>query len=60
MTKDFALDTCSSEITELGYTIIPTVFTTDEINSIVQIIDAVDSNNFTFRKSNDLFGIFNS
>lgn len=55
--NDFAIDTLSSQIKGLGYTIIPSVFTNDEINTLTQFIDSADSNNSTFRKSSDLFAI---
>lgn len=46
-----------SQIKNEGYTIIPDIYTDDEINSIIQIIDSVDSDSSTFRKSSDLFAI---
>lgn len=55
--NDFAIDTLSSQIKGFGYTIIPSVFTNDEINTLTQFIDSADSNNSTFRKSSDLFAI---
>ncbi len=40
-----------------GFAIIDTVFTTEEINSILQTISQVDTTKPTFRKTNDLFAI---
>jgi ectoine hydroxylase-related dioxygenase (phytanoyl-CoA dioxygenase family) len=40
-----------------GYTILPDIFSSEEINRILSAIQAVDTSNPTFRKSSDLFAI---
>jgi ectoine hydroxylase-related dioxygenase (phytanoyl-CoA dioxygenase family) len=40
-----------------GYAVIENVFTDDETNAIIETISKVDTNNPTFRKTNDLFAI---
>lgn len=41
----------------MGYVIIKAIYTPAEVQKIIQIIDAVDSNKPSFRKSKDLFAI---
>jgi ectoine hydroxylase-related dioxygenase (phytanoyl-CoA dioxygenase family) len=40
-----------------GFAVIENVFTTQEVNTILQTISQVDTTNPTFRKTNDLFAI---
>lgn len=40
-----------------GFAVIDSVFTTDEINSIVKVVSQVDTSKPTFRKTADLFAI---
>jgi ectoine hydroxylase-related dioxygenase (phytanoyl-CoA dioxygenase family) len=45
------------EYARKGYTVIQDVFTCQEIDTIIHIINSADSTNSTFRKTNDLFAI---
>lgn len=47
----------SEQLFEDGFTIIPDVFTDEEIEQIICIIDNTDASKTTFRKTNDLFAI---
>jgi ectoine hydroxylase-related dioxygenase (phytanoyl-CoA dioxygenase family) len=40
-----------------GFTVIDNVYTTEEIDSILKVIEQVDTSRPTFRKTNDLFAI---
>lgn len=44
-------------IFENGFTIINTVFSTEEINKIIHVLDNIDTSKDTFRKPEDLFAI---
>lgn len=46
-----------TEISEKGFTIINNIFSEEEINQIINIIDSIDTSKETFRKSEDLFAI---
>ena len=46
-----------SEIDQKGFSIINSVYTSEEIDAIGKFIDAQNSSNPTFRKSEDLFAI---
>jgi len=46
-----------TEISEKGFTNINNVFSEEEINQIINIIDSIDTSKETFRKSEDLFAI---
>lgn len=45
------------ELEELGFTILNNVFSNQEIESIINVINSADSSKATFRKSEDLFAI---
>ena len=51
------LKTYKSEIEELGFTTIENIYSTEEVQKIIETINQVDTSNDTFRKSNDLFAI---
>lgn len=44
-------------IFENGFTVINTIFSTEEINKIIHVLDNIDTSKETFRKSEDLFAI---
>lgn len=44
-------------ILENGFTVINAVFSTEEINKIIRVLDNIDTSKETFRKSEDLFAI---
>lgn len=44
-------------IFENGFTVINTIFSTEEINRIIHVLDNIDTSKETFRKSEDLFAI---
>ncbi|TDX86304.1 phytanoyl-CoA dioxygenase family protein [Epilithonimonas xixisoli] len=46
-----------TEISEKGFTIINDIFSEEEINQIINVIDSIDTSKETFRKSEDLFTI---
>ncbi|WDF46532.1 phytanoyl-CoA dioxygenase family protein [Chryseobacterium sp. KACC 21268] len=46
-----------TEIFQKGFTIINDVFSEQEINQIINVIDSIDMSKETFRKSEDLFAI---
>lgn len=46
-----------NEISDNGFTIINDVFSEEEINQIINVINAIDTSKETFRKSEDLFAI---
>lgn len=46
-----------TKIAEKGFTIINNVFSEQEINQIINVIDSIDTSKETFRKSEDLFAI---
>lgn len=46
-----------TEISDKGFTIINEVFSDEEINQIINVIDSIDTSKETFRKSEDLFAI---
>jgi len=46
-----------TEISNKGFTIINDVFSDEEINQIINVIDSIDTSKETFRKSEDLFAI---
>jgi len=46
-----------TEISDKGFTIINKVFSEEEINQIINVIDSIDTSKETFRKSEDLFAI---
>lgn len=46
-----------TEISEKGFTNINNIFSEEEINQIINIIDSIDTSKETFRKSEDLFAI---
>ena len=46
-----------TEISQKGFTIINDVFSEEEINQIIDVIDSIDTSKETFRKSEDLFAI---
>jgi len=46
-----------SQLSNEGYTIIPNIFTTDEINTIIEKILELDNSKPSFRKSGELFSI---
>ena len=46
-----------TEISQKGFTIINDVFSEEEINQIINVIDSIDTSKETFRKSEDLFAI---
>ncbi len=46
-----------TEISEKGFTIINDVFSEEEINQIINVIESIDTSKETFRKSEDLFAI---
>ncbi|QTV05091.1 phytanoyl-CoA dioxygenase family protein [Faecalibacter bovis] len=46
-----------SEIEELGFTTIENIYSTEEVQKIIETINQVDTSKDTFRKSNDLFAI---
>jgi ectoine hydroxylase-related dioxygenase (phytanoyl-CoA dioxygenase family) len=45
------------ELFDLGFTVIPEVYNSKEINSIISLINSAESNTETFRKSADLFAL---
>lgn len=45
------------EFHENGYTIIENIYSIDEVNQILTLIDSVNSNNPTFRRAVDIFAI---
>ncbi|WP_343635649.1 phytanoyl-CoA dioxygenase family protein [Fluviicola sp.] len=45
------------ELLENGFSIVNDIYSTDEINSILAVIDQADTSNDTFRKTTDLFAI---
>jgi len=47
----------SNQIEKLGFTTINEIFTEEEIQNIVEIIENTDKSNETFRKSKDLFAV---
>jgi len=51
------LKTYKSEIEELGFTTIENIYSTEEVQKIIETINQVDTSKDTFRKSNDLFAI---
>ena len=55
MIKD--LQNQKTEISDKGFTIINQVFSEEEINQIINVIDSIDTSKETFRKSEDLFAI---
>ena len=46
-----------TEISEKGFTIINNIFSDEEINQIINMIESIDTSKETFRKSEDLFAI---
>jgi len=46
-----------TEISDKGFTIINGVFSEEEINQIINVIDSINTSKETFRKSEDLFAI---
>ena len=46
-----------TEIFDKGFTIINDVYSEEEINQIISVIDSIDTSKETFRKSEDLFAI---
>ena len=51
------LKTYKSEIEELGFTTIENIYSTEEVQKIIETINQVDTSKDTFRKSSDLFAI---
>jgi ectoine hydroxylase-related dioxygenase (phytanoyl-CoA dioxygenase family) len=51
------LKTYKTEIEELGFTTIENIYSTEEVQKIIETINQVDTSKDTFRKSNDLFAI---
>jgi ectoine hydroxylase-related dioxygenase (phytanoyl-CoA dioxygenase family) len=51
------LKTYKTEIEELGFTTIENIYSTEEVQKIIETINQVDTSKETFRKSNDLFAI---
>ena len=51
------LEQHKTEISIKGYTIINDVFSDEEINQIIEVIESIDTSKETFRKSEDLFAI---
>ena len=49
--------TNKQEFDELGFTILNTIYSDTEINTILNCINSADSSKLTFRKTNDLFAI---
>ena len=45
------------EFEENGFTILPSIFSEEEIKSLIEIIDTSEKSNDTFRKASDLFAI---
>jgi len=45
------------DISTTGFVYIPNIYTGEEIQKIISVIDSADSSNSTFRKSKDLFAI---
>ena len=45
------------DLTQKGYSIIESVFTNEEINNLISLIENTDTSKETFRKSDDLFAI---
>ena len=52
-----AFQETKNEIDQKGFSIINSIYTSEEINNIGKFIDAQNSSNPTFRKSEDLFAI---
>jgi hypothetical protein len=53
---DFIIN-CKNDISIDGFTIINNVYTPEEIEAIVSIINKADQSNLAFRKTDDLFAI---
>ena len=51
------LEQNKTEIAKKGFTIIDDVFSEEEINQIINVIEDIDTSKETFRKSEDLFAI---
>lgn len=51
------LENHKTEISQKGFTILNDVFSDEEINQIINVIDSIDTSKETFRKSEDLFAI---
>lgn len=47
----------NTEIEQNGYTILPDIFSAQEINALIHLIESADTSGSTFRKSADLFAI---
>lgn len=47
----------SQELNELGFTVVNDIYSETEVDTIINIIESVNSSNATFRKSVDLFAI---
>ena len=47
----------SEEIEENGFTIIPSIYSNEELIRLIYTIDSADTRNFAFRKSTELFAI---
>lgn len=51
------LEQHKTEISDKGFTIINDIFSQEEINQIINVIESIDTSKETFRKSEDLFAI---
>lgn len=51
------MENYQNEINESGFAIVNEIYSADEIQQIIQVINHADSKNTTFRKSEDLFAI---
>jgi hypothetical protein len=50
-------DRHKNEILENGFTIVDEIYSADEVEQIISIINQVDTSKETFRKSTDLFAV---
>lgn len=51
------LETYKSHILEYGFSIIDNVFSDDEVEKIIAVLNGIDTSRENFRKSEDLFAI---
>ena len=51
------LSTHIQEINRNGFTVIGNIFSHEEVEEILKLVEGADSEKQTFRKSNDLFAI---
>jgi hypothetical protein len=46
-----------TELSKIGYTLINKIYTQDEVNTIIDLIESADDASATFRKTENLFAI---